>query len=358
MPFYRCNMEKDIIELVKDAEEKACRDARTGVIISPGALGDCLLMLPLAKFMKQILQLGGIDFIGHTNYIDFYPGRTVVDGIRSIDSIDFHRLFADPKDFMVEDDDALVNSFSRYEWIVSFLGEKNSDFESNLIFAVNCIRSSEITMLPINPGDDFSGHISEFHIRKFIEENLHIDKPYDIDNSDILIEPTQADIRSGNELLLTEGINTKKRIVIIHPGSGSREKCWDLENFCLLAEILSEKDLQVIFVLGPAEKERFDQKAAKKLNTVAKYISELDLTTIMQIISCADMYIGNDSGVTHLAAAAGTKTLAVFGPTDPVLYKPIGPFVTVFNADIAGFTSPSTPAVSQAAEIVSSMLND
>jgi ADP-heptose:LPS heptosyltransferase len=78
----------------------------------------------------------------------------------------------------------------------------------------------------------------------------------------------------------------------------------------------------------------------------------------MQIISCADMYIGNDCGVTHLAAATGTKTLAVFGPTDPALYKPIGPCVRVFNADIAGFTSSSAPAVSQAAEIVSSMLND
>lgn len=351
-------MEKDIIELVKGAEEKACRDSRTGVIISPGAMGDCLLMLPLAKFMKQILQLGGIDFIGHTDYIEFYPGRTVVDGIRSIDSVDFHRLFTKPDDFIVEDSDALIHTFSRYEWIISFLGEKNSDFESNLIFAVNCIRSSEITMLPVDPGPDFSGHISEFYIRKFIENNLHIDKPYDFDNSDILIKPTYADILSGNELLLADRIDTNSRIVIIHPGSGSRDKCWHLENFCLLAEILSEKDLQVVFLLGPAEKERFDQKAAEKINTVAKYISGLDLTTIMQIISCADMYIGNDSGVTHLAAATGTRTLAVFGPTDPALYKPIGPCVRVFNADIAGFTSPSAPAVSQAAEIVSSMLND
>lgn len=351
-------MKKDIIELVKDAEEKACRDARAGVIISPGALGDSLLMLPLAKFMKQILQLGGIDFIGHTDYIDFYPGRTVVDGIRSIDSIDFHRLFTEPKEFTIEDGDPLVNSFSRYEWIVSFLGEKNSHFESNLVFAVNCIRSSEITMLPVNPGSDFAGHISEFYIRKFIENNLHIDKSYDFDHSDILIEPTQTDIRSGNELLRAERIDTNERVVIIHPGSGSPDKCWQLENFCLLAEILSEKGLQVVFVLGPAETERLDKKTVEKINTVAKCISGFDLTTIMQIVSCADMYIGNDSGVTHLAAAAGTKTLAVFGPTDPALYKPIGPCVSVFNADIAGFTSPSTPAVIQAAQIASNMLND
>ena len=83
-------------------------------------------MLPLARFMKESCKLGSIEFVGHTGYIDFYPGRTCVDGIRSIDSIDFHRLFADAKDFAVEDGDALITAFGRYSWIVSFLGEMQS----------------------------------------------------------------------------------------------------------------------------------------------------------------------------------------------------------------------------------------
>jgi hypothetical protein len=351
-------MEKDIIELVKDAEEKACRDARTGVIISPGAIGDCLLMLPLAKFMKEVLQLGGIDFIGHTDYIEFYPGRTVVDGIRSIDSIDFHRLFAKSDDLVIEDDDPLINTFSRYEWIASFLGKKNSHFESNLIFTVYCSRSAEITMLPVNPEPDLSGHISEFYIRKFIENNLHIDKPYDFDNSDILIKPTQTDIQLGNKLLQDEGIDTAGRIAIIHPGSGSQNKCWHLGNFCLLAEILSEKGLQVVFLMGPAEKERFDQKAIEEINTAAKCISGLDLTALLQVIACGDLFIGNDSGITHLAAGIGTKTLAVFGPTNPVLYKPIGPCVRLLKSGSDGFACLSPATVHQGADILLEMLDN
>ena len=94
-------MDKDIIELVTEAEDKAYRESRKAAIISPGAIGDCLLMLPLASFILDQSDFGGIEMIGHTEYIDFYPGRTCIDSIRSIDSIDFHRLFASSKDFDV-----------------------------------------------------------------------------------------------------------------------------------------------------------------------------------------------------------------------------------------------------------------
>jgi ADP-heptose:LPS heptosyltransferase len=55
----------------------------------------------------------------------------------------------------------------------------------------------------------------------------------------------------------------------------------------------------------------------------------LSLTQVLELLSCADAFLGNDSGVTHLAAALGVKTIAVFGPTNPDLYSPIGPAVTV-----------------------------
>ena len=84
-------MAQDIFQLVREKEAQFRQRLRRGVVITPGAVGDCLLMLPLAKVMKESLQLGGIDFIGHTEYIDFYPGRTCVDGIRSIESIERFR---------------------------------------------------------------------------------------------------------------------------------------------------------------------------------------------------------------------------------------------------------------------------
>ncbi len=97
--------------------------------------------------MKKSLNLGSVDFLGHTEYIGIFPGRTCIDGVSSIDSIDLYRLFIDSKEFALADKDPLIKTFSEYSWIVSFLGEPNSDFEKNLIFTTNCNHDSEIITL-------------------------------------------------------------------------------------------------------------------------------------------------------------------------------------------------------------------
>lgn len=344
-------MAQDIFKLLRQKETQFRQHLRRGVIITPGAIGDCLLMLPLARFMKESCKLGGIEFIGHTEYIDFYPGRTCVDGIRSIDSVDFHRLFTGVEDFVVEDGDALITAFGRYEWITSFLGAGDSNFEHNLIYTVNCHRSAEVTMLPLEAKDKFSGHISEFYIARFNAANILWVAHPEFDARAGLVQPTQADICCGQSILQTQGIGPGRRIVIIHPGSGGREKCWHLDNFCKLAETLAAKNMQVLFLLGPAELERFDDKATKRIEGVSKCVSGLGLVEVMQILACADLYIGNDSGITHLAAALGTPTLAIFGPTDANLYGPIGPQVTLFSAEAESFTKPSAKSAQRLADI-------
>jgi len=84
----------DILELVRQKSAEAVRKMHRALILQPGAIGDCILTLPLAAYMKDALGLGGIDILGHTEYVGFLPGRSCVDGVRSIDSMDLHRLFA------------------------------------------------------------------------------------------------------------------------------------------------------------------------------------------------------------------------------------------------------------------------
>ena len=95
----------DILELLREEGAEAARKAHRGLIIQPGAVGDCILTLPVAEFMKEMLDLGGVDMLGHAEYIAFLPGRSCVDRIISIDSLDMHRLFADSKGFDVADRD-------------------------------------------------------------------------------------------------------------------------------------------------------------------------------------------------------------------------------------------------------------
>jgi ADP-heptose:LPS heptosyltransferase len=91
-------------------------------------------------------------------------------------------------------------------------------------------------------------------------------------------------------------------------------------------------------ILGPAEIERFGSSAKAKIAAAGKLLTNQTLAEVLSILSCAGGYIGNDSGITHLSAALGIRTVVVFGPTDAAVYGPIGPAVTVLESNEQCFT--------------------
>ncbi|HEU0123083.1 MAG TPA: glycosyltransferase family 9 protein [Bryobacteraceae bacterium] len=98
--------------------------------------------------------------------------------------------------------------------------------------------------------------------------------------------------------------------VILHPFSGSARKNWPLASFQELARLLGD----AAWTCGPEE----------ELPDAVRFA---DLAQLAEWIAGAPLYIGNDSGITHLAAAVGTPTLALFGPTDPAIWCPAGTHV-------------------------------
>ena len=100
---------------------------------------------------------------------------------------------------------------------------------------------------------------------------------------------------------------------VIHPFSGSAKKCWPLERYRELARRL---DMPVQWCAGPEEK----LEDAVRID---------DLYELASWLATARVYIGNDSGITHLAAAVGTPVVALFGPTDPRIWAPRGQDVCV-----------------------------
>ncbi len=97
---------------------------------------------------------------------------------------------------------------------------------------------------------------------------------------------------------------------VIHPFSGSPAKDWPLDRFQALAERLARR-LPVRLCAGPHEK----LKDATRIQ---------DLYDLARWLAGAQVYVGNDSGITHLAAAAGAPVVALFGPTDPAVWAPRG----------------------------------
>jgi hypothetical protein len=132
-----------------------------------------------------------------------------------------------------------------------------------------------------------------------------------------------------------------QRPVILHPGSGGVAKCWALARFIELAWALTQGGCHVHWLLGPAEGERFvDQQLAGEIGEVHR---DLPLGIVLTMLATCRGYVGNDSGVTHAAAALGTATVALFGPTAPAIWGPRGRSVTVLPFDTS---------ISQVAEVV------
>ncbi len=117
--------------------------------------------------------------------------------------------------------------------------------------------------------------------------------------------------------------------VMIHPGSGSAQKNWPFDSFCQLAALLKDDGRSVVWLGGPAE-------IQLPIPGGATSILDLDLIELALRLSAALLYIGNDSGVTHLAAAVGCPTIALFGPTDPFVWGPSGPNVRIISSGHQG----------------------
>jgi ADP-heptose:LPS heptosyltransferase len=105
--------------------------------------------------------------------------------------------------------------------------------------------------------------------------------------------------------------------VIIHTGSGGIRKCWPVDRFNTLADRLHRAGIRGLFIQGPVELERGAGSHAT--------LSPPDLPSLAGLLAKSRLFIGNDSGPGHIAAAVGAPSLTLFGPTDANVWRPRGP---------------------------------
>ncbi len=118
-------------------------------------------------------------------------------------------------------------------------------------------------------------------------------------------------------------------MIAVHPGSGGRLKCWPLERYFELIDCLQSDGAFVILFTGDAEagevREGASRYARGRKNTL--HTAGLGLMSAAGLLSHCSLYVGNDSGFSHLAGILGRPTIVLFGPTDPFIWKPLGPRV-------------------------------
>lgn len=134
------------------------------------------------------------------------------------------------------------------------------------------------------------------------------------------------------------------RPTAIHPGSGSARKNWPVDRW---AELIARLDPPILLVLGEAEVEAWDPPFLSRLRTRdggrimpahrawevggsgIEVAANLPLPELAAALARCRRFIGHDSGVSHLAAAVGTPSVLLFGPTDPAMWAPPGDLVRV-----------------------------
>jgi heptosyltransferase-3 len=118
-----------------------------------------------------------------------------------------------------------------------------------------------------------------------------------------------------------------ERFVALHPGSGSPSKSWSADRLAHIVDRLGVDSF--LLIEGPADAEAAAALRRRKGAVTARGMRPRVLGALL---AGAAAFVGNDSGVTHLAAAWGAPTVALFGPTDPAVWSPVGPRVTIVRS--------------------------
>jgi hypothetical protein len=246
------------------------------LLIRPGAIGDFIVSLPALESLK-------------TGYLEVWaaspnvPLARFADRARSIASTGLDLLG------IAEPPAGLIDELRGFDSIVSWYGANRPQFRE-LAGALGL----PFTFLPALPPEGTGLHATDF----YLEQARAI-----------------ADCSRGGIPRIHCEV-PRENFAAIHPFSGSPAKNWPLEKFQALARKL-ERVMPVRWCAGPEDP------------PLEGCVRIADLYELACWLAAARLYIGNDSGITHLAAATGTPVLALFGPTDPAIWAPRGPNVRV-----------------------------
>ena len=115
--------------------------------------------------------------------------------------------------------------------------------------------------------------------------------------------------------------NPESRIALIHPVAAFNTKQWATENFARVAEFLHQKDFSIIAVAAPKEREILENLKEKSTVPILTF-DDLTLPEITALASRAEIFVGNDSGIAHIAAAVNTPSVVIFGSSNINHWRP------------------------------------
>jgi ADP-heptose:LPS heptosyltransferase len=268
---------------------------RTTLVYHSGALGDFITTLPAIRLWKKNYPSDRMVLLGRESSRKPAMLSRLFDDFWDMDRVPFPSLFSNTVSHEIE----------------SLL----SELDTAILFA-NCrsplcknFHKIDIKQLYVQaPFPDSRKPKYLYHLSLF--ESLPVQT---IDPAPLLHPPGHPLPDDVGELLPP----SSSPGVIIHPGSGSSIKNWPLERFVQLAERLEDDGCSILWISGPAEAD---------LNVPISHprVQNREVSDLIYLLSRCELYIGNDSGISHCAAALNKPCVVLFGPSDPVVWRPFG----------------------------------
>ncbi len=275
------------------------------LVIRGGAIGDFILTLPALKLLRDAFPAAHLEVLGYKHIVALAEMSGYANATRSIEYARLASFFSRDGELAPE----LLDYFGNFQQVVSYL------FDPDEIFANNLKRAGVRNLIVGSPKMTDREHAARQLARPLERLALYLDDPAASISPN---EPRRVD----------------RSLVALHPGSGSETKNWSLERWVVVAKSLlsAEADRRLLIIGGEADAERLGALSVLLPNDRVSCAQNLSLVELAVCLQNCGLFLGHDSGISHLAAAVGTPCLLLFGPTDPAIWAPANPRVRVLRA--------------------------
>ena len=297
-----------------------------------GAIGDFMLSLPLLHALRAHSPQAHIEILGYPRIAGLAVSDASAHSVRRVDGAEFAPIFAKGGQASEE----VKHYLAGFDMVVCVWSDADGVLRENL-------RGAGVRRLV---------HVNTFPPRgQVLHVADHMASQFEAQGIACAARTCRLDLghearASAHEWIAGNGLDGEGiRVRAVHPGSGSPKKTWSSERFAeAIATMLQPPDTAVILAIGPADEEADEAILSVIRHPRLRPARNLPLPQLAALVQRCELFLGNDSGVTHIAAAVGAPTLALFGPTDPRIWAPRGKHVTIIQpaAGIGPITAIST----------------
>ena len=273
------------------------------LVLRGGAIGDFIATLPVLQALRTQWPAATIEIWGYPHIADLAVAAGLAQAVVSLDRAEMARFFVPEPSFT----DAQVAAVRSFDLIFNYLHDPVGQVRSNLLLAG---AKQVLSGSPI---------IKRGPAVPFLLEPLQALAIYETDGTPALDFPAALRARGRARL---QALGLRGRPMVVHPGSGSPTKNWPAERFVEIMRRLQAAGRETVAVLGEADV----AEAAVLARELPKMpvLAGLTLTELAATLAECGAFLGNDSGIAHLAAAVGLPTTAIFGPSDADVWAPRG----------------------------------